>query len=320
MNTYSFENFNYTDGYIYLPKNTIFYRGVDKNVSELIRDIPIYLGPKYIAKLYSGGVKENIKTIATFSSIRLFDLRKIMNILPMIMDNSKNKKMCEMLMIAFGLCSYKDQIDLFGNFCVQMMQNEKIDKKIIPELKKKLHYMDTFNWSTVKNGVAHNPIIPRGIRIGEPNIDNKVMLILKELFKDVCDGYIAPKLFSPYHINNIAHEEIVIFNPKKELYEVLDVADDIEITNINERINQNHIPLIIDNLNLWMSKVKTGGTYKYVDKNSFFDNLSEKDYKKYSAQAKKFVKNLNIKLSSSIDDIKARISYFKSEPDSYKLY
>ena len=316
MYTYNFEKFNYTDNYIYLPKNTLFYRGIDKNTSEVIRDMPIYLGPKKIAELYCGGVKENIKTIASISSLRLLDLRKIMNFLPMVLDNSKDENMCRLLMIAFGLCSYKDQIDLFGNLNLQMMKDGKINIKLIPELQKKLLYMDTFNW----NVATHNPIIPKGVRIGEPYIDSLVMLILKELFKDVCDGYIAPKLFSPYHINNTAHEEIVIFNPKQELY-VSDGFESVEIIDINERIKQDNVPLVIDNLNIWMQpKIQKGGNIKYIDKNIFFDNLSENEYQKYSVKAKKFVKNLNIKLTSSIDNVKARISLYKNDPDSYELY
>lgn len=42
-------------------------------------------------------------------------------------------------------------------------------------------------------------------------------MILREIFGGICDGCIAPRMFSPFHPNNVMHEEIVIFDPKKSL-------------------------------------------------------------------------------------------------------
>jgi len=368
MFTFNFENFDYTDDFITLPKETILFRGaskdaltgaskdaltgvsknaltgaskdaltgvsknaltgaskdaltgvsknaltgVNKEMEDILRDRPIFLGPKYIAEFYSDNKKENVKVLRTISSIRLLDLRKIMNIISMVLDYSKDKDKCALFMIVYGLCSYKDQIQMFGNYNKSMIDMGRVKPDVIQILRDKMNYLINFKWDNFNN----NPVIPRGIRIGEASLDGQVTIILKEMFQDICDGYIAPRLFSPYHINNIAHEEIVIFNPKKELYVVSEEIKNINIKSINDRIKENCISIKIDNLNMWMKKntlnnALTGGNKEYIDKNNYLDELSNKDFKKQTTEAKKFVNNLKVKISTSILNVKAHTSFYK---------
>lgn len=308
MNTYSFDTFDYTDNYISIPQGTLFYRGItnipNKNIPyEIIRDVPIYLGSEIIAKEYG-----KIYKIASRSSMRLLDLRKIINIMPMILDNSNDYETCRLIMIAFGLVPYMFQIRLFQDFNNQMISQGRIkDNAAKNTINEKIKYMSNFKFDNIQ----HNPVLTRGVRIGEQYIDGKVMLILKELFKDVCDGYIAPKMLSPYHINDIAHEEIVIFDPiKNQLYVVNDDID-ITISSIDERISLNNSPLVLKthNIKIWIPKLNGGNIKeKYVDKNKFYNkkNITKKSIK----EATKFVNNLNIDLKSTVRDIKATCSYY----------
>jgi hypothetical protein len=71
MNTYTFREFDYTDKYIYILKNTIFYRGVPDNINktDIIRDKPIYLAPENIAKMYG-----KVYKIGCIETLRLLDI------------------------------------------------------------------------------------------------------------------------------------------------------------------------------------------------------------------------------------------------------
>jgi len=54
-----------------------------------------------------------------------------------------------------------------------------------------------------------------GVRIAETTNDTFTMGFLQELFKGVFDGFISPRLYSPFHTekHNSMSPEIIIFNP-----------------------------------------------------------------------------------------------------------
>jgi hypothetical protein len=170
--------------------------------------------------------------------------------------------------------------------------------------------------------------MPMGIRIGEIKTDGFVMLILKELFKDICDGYIAPKLISPFHPGDSAHEEIVIFNPSSLV--VLDNDDDTQINkyHINEYKNEKDTTVSIKYKNFINMKInidKSGGSSVLEDKNTFYtDKKYKKMVKEATIRAKKFVKNIkkNIDIKSHIADIHPHIQIYETEniyfPESLK--
>ena len=300
MNTYTFENFDYTDGYIILLPNTIFYRGIPNNIKldNIIQDTPIYLGPENIAKMYG----EQVYKLISIDSIRLIDIRKMKSIISIILDTIKtfNNELnvdTMRLMIAFGITIYPHQIKLLEQY------NNMMNIRLRPEYQKIMHdkieHMKKYNFQDV----PHNPVMPNGVRIGETITDGYVMLILKELFKDICDGYIAPKLVSPYHPGNIAHEEIVLFNPKTKISMFNDNNTTISkepitkiIDNTNTIININY-----KTINLQIRLVKGGNIFAYEDKNTFFYN--KKLVKDGIKRAKRFIKSINIDLKSNIEHI-----------------
>jgi hypothetical protein len=319
--TYIFDKFDYTDGYIYLLPNTILFRVVPKNITSenVIQDKPIYTGPQNIAKLYG----ENIYKLLTIDSMRLLDIRKITSILSIILNSITPDKINPIeynemyidvmrIMIAFGLTIYPHQLQLFESYNNIM----KINPEAEITLNQKINYMKDYKF----NGVPHNPVIPMGVRIGEITTDGYVMSILKELFKDICDGYIAPKLVSPFHPGDSAHEEIVIFDPKYKIAVLKAEDKDITINEyqIKDKINnnKNYTVLSVEYKNYISTKINmnlSGGGY-LEDKNAFY---TDKKYKKLAKEAakraKKFVKiiNKNIDIKSHIFDAHPHLKFFE---------
>jgi hypothetical protein len=115
-------------------------------------------------------------------------------------------------------------------------------------------------------------------------------ILLKELFSDYCDGYIAPQLFSPIQNNFFMHEEVVIFDAPK----CLDVIDEPN----KEDIMFNHISFLIaqhyksftfkyhtNNYLKFKSNMVGGHMFQIEDRNMYCKNI-----KKFVKFARKFVK------------------------------
>lgn len=291
MKTYNFTDYEYTDNFIQLLPNTILYRGItsDKTLSEkeIIRDRPMYLGTKVIAEKYG-----KIYCLNTKTSIQLLDLRKIMHLLSFIMDYTDDYTGNMFLMIAYGLVPYNIQLQLFEKLNNKMLSIGRITQSLLDELNKIINRMKTFNFDNVPN----NPVLTRGVRIGEPFIDMQCLLIIKELFKHVCDGYIVPALISPYHNGNIAHEEIVIFDP----VEYLELADpkylDLPLTPIQDLLYISCIPVIL-RPNLQILLPKSGG---HKDKTKDKNKINSKMYKASVEFAKNYVSSLKVDITSKI--------------------
>jgi hypothetical protein len=106
------------------------------------------------------------------------------------------------------------------------------------------------------------------------------------LLKDICDGYIAPALVSPFHIGDIAHEEIVIFDPILKLH-VIDTLEEPNLKNITEIIYTNNPIISINNKHIIDLRLIIGGANKPADKNSFFDKKNKKEIDKAIIDANK---------------------------------
>jgi hypothetical protein len=307
--TFDMSNFDYTDDFIILQPETVFYRGIKnckKNKlkeSEIIRDKPMYLGSKEIAKMYG-----DVYCLCTSTSLRLLDLRKIMTILTYVLDYTDDYYGNLLLTIAYGLVPYNLQLQMFKKFNDDMISQGKVPTKNINDLNEVMEHMKNFKFENIPT----NPLIKRGVRIGEPYIDMQCLLILKHMFKDICDGYIAPILDSPYHINNKAHEEIVLFNPKDCLFIINDI--DIEIQPISDRIHTRDQSVIITpKLKIFIPKTAessplASGNANYVDKNKIFDK--KKLYKKTNLYAQKYVNSLKVLVSSPRRNIKIRMPFY----------
>ena len=220
MRSFSFATFNYVDSDVHIGNNTVFYRGIDKLVPNVIRPgVPMFLGPVEIAKDYG-----NVYMIRTTKPIKLLDFRRLKNLMRLVITSRKNMtsvamyskflECVEMITIAFGLCSYQGQIKLIEKYTNNI--KDHVDKEQFDFVSTRIANMKNTNPTHMLN-----PIEPEGVRIAETQIDRKVMYIIKELFGDLYDGYIAPKMYSPFHVGNASHEEVLIFDPIKSGLSVL---------------------------------------------------------------------------------------------------
>lgn len=293
MQTLDFGKFDYTDSDIEIPENTIFYRGVPKNIPEqnLIRDLPMYLGSEPIAKAYG----EQVIQIKTTRKLRLIDFRKMKNIVrlmlssrPKVISMSKKAQECIFfLTIAFGYCSYEKQIDLLDQFLKHNMKH--IPTKELAEVQSNLAKMKEV--TPLLSQSQLNPFEPEGVRIAETYIDGNVMLILKAFFKDMYHGYIAPQMFSPFHTNNGTHEEVVIFDPIKAGLAIMKpIQNNKYINNIKSITLQKHLSNTHKHLHIeyndFSRNIFRGGNtskpkpitniLKTQDRNAFFEDETYK--------------------------------------------
>lgn len=275
MTTYDFKNFSYCDVDIIIPEDTYFCRGIDVITTEIIRDMPIYIGPEYIAKEYG-----KVYYLKTKSTLKLIDIRKLMHLMKLIIasrktNNATIKNSISYITMAFGLCSYDKQIKLLEEFSeyIKTYSNSKESLDYFNYCVKNMKEIDPSN--------KLNPIEPEGVRVAETYIDGFVITILKELFNGIYDGFIAPKLISTFHKDNQTHEEIVIFDPKNKL-EVSPIDIKLEIKPIDDIIKKYYKKYELKSNELRMFIIKHGGFKEiFFDKNKFFDDkkLCEKAQK-----------------------------------------
>jgi hypothetical protein len=285
MTTYLYANFDYIDTFLDIPANTVFYRGVPEGV-EIIRNYPMYLAPEHIAKMYG-------KCIALYNnkSLKLVDIRKLINILPMIINSQEYDVSTDInilnsiqyLMMGLGITTYENQIRMFANMTTRTLENPSFDQSLREQVLAKLKKM--FDYRPKSNPLE----APRGVRIGETTINGKIILIMKELFKNYCDGYIAPQLPSPYHDEGFVHEEIVLFNPKNFIEIYNGNVSDKPITDI---LPNNKINLKFDKIS---KTIYTGGAYP-IDPNLYFMKSNSKEIKQSIKEAKVFSKFLTSNL------------------------
>ena len=302
MKTLSFASFDYVDADISIGCNKIFYRGIDKDIrpDQVIRpDIPIFLGPKNIAKDYG-----NVYKIKTTTPLKLLDFRRLKNLMRLVVTtrktsssvhvHSKVMECVELITIAFGLCSYKFQIDLFEKY-VNKISDYIQDEKQLAFVRERIVYM-----KGVDPRHMLNPFEPEGVRIAETSIDRKVMFILKELFGDLYDGYIAPKMYSPFHVGNASHEEILIFDPiNSGLVVFTDNTVPISKESISTKLCKYNV-IVLEDAHFKRQMFTGGGKCaKEQERNGMFDDkVLVKEAKKL---AHFFVSKLNVSKSIRMD-------------------
>jgi hypothetical protein len=253
----------------------------------MVQNKPMYVGPEYIASSYG-----TVYKLITTQPLKLLDIRKLKNIVRLIItsrksNDSKILQCIRYLTIAFGLCSYSVQIKLLEEY-IKDVKNLVEDKEQLASVIDKINIM---KYTDTRNIL--NPLDPEGVRVAETYIDGHVMILLRDLFDDIYDGFIAPKMFSPFHLSDKSHEEIVIFNPIKSGIKLLKKKyknSQIEKIHISTLLHKSYI--IKDTNNFFNRKVYIGGLLKENDRNDFF--LNKTYIKNAEKLSKYFCKNVNI--------------------------
>jgi hypothetical protein len=202
-NTYTFDSFPYLDKLLTIPPYTVFYRGVPNgknipNLDVLRSSTPIYIASKDIANRYSM-VPENdlLFKISNIHELKLIDMRKIISMMPMILNNIEynnnktNISIFNNLKIVLGFTSIDEQIALL----------QKDDFKY--RIKQLIDFSNTPRF------------VNSGVRLPITNFDQNMILIIKEIFSSYCDGIISPQLKTPFETSGFSHEEIILFDTSK---------------------------------------------------------------------------------------------------------
>jgi hypothetical protein len=234
----NFESFEPVYSAIELPANVVFCRGYSTAYAA-ISNRPAYFTYDYqVACAY--GKDDGCKTGAfvTQKSLKLLDLRYICNVLQHIFENRKSNKAEVLdaiytLTMSFGLCTLRRQIELVKIRLGDTQQDA------VESMSRHLE--------TQSNSFKSNPVEMRGVRVGATKNDAYSVELLRELFTHV-DGYIAPALESPFHIEKSTSTlpaEIVIFNPLESQIKLLDdvsvLANNVVSMRIEDVINGMHV-------------------------------------------------------------------------------
>ena len=274
MITHVFSDFPYIDKPILIPIHAVFYRGIAKgknikNLEVLRENMPIYLVSSLVAKYYSTNDNDIFIKIKTKRDLRLIDIRKVISLLPMILNtlpvNDLNTQLIKTLKLSLGITNINEQIDIIKTTDIPQ---DRIDRMI--------DFSKNNRWFNL------------GVRIPITTFDATIVLILKQIFSSYYDGIIAPQLITPFEINGKSHKEVIIFNANK-----LDIIND-DLVNIEEK----HILNILDGtkinlLNMPMYIGGSGNMSYFIDKNKQL--YDKKWYNKTSKLVEKAFGNISIK-------------------------
>lgn len=190
--------------FIEIPPNTVFWRGYD-TLYPAITDRPAYFGNKETAEAYAETSDDHaLGFFATSKPLKLIDIRFLKVLLTDLFRGHSNNIVTKTT-IAFGLCSLFHQINLMKTMYIDAIKSSKEPGYA--------NMLKSYKEADAKNPEVEQP----GVRVAETFNDGWVMACLREIFDGVADGFVAPRLFSPYHENaeNYLHPEIIVFNPLK---------------------------------------------------------------------------------------------------------
>jgi hypothetical protein len=240
---------------ITIPENTIIWRGYDVNFPA-ISERYAYYSSYNVALGYAKKNKRKMGCFITTRPLQILDIRFMNVLLSRLIhtnDVNKNIESFAAIMLSFGLCSLENQIKLLKLRYKGVLNLNDANSKIINDGIKKL---EEYN----------NPdsiIEYQGVRIAETSNDGYTMTFLQELFKGYIDGFISPKLFTPFHDekNSIMSPELILFDPMNSNIKQINYPTSTKIININELIGKHHGHIVLENkkLNVKMKFFMIGG-------------------------------------------------------------
>ena len=242
-------------GPMVIPEGTVLYRGfcVDYPV---ISDRPSYYSfTDNIAEGYAKAHRCRLGIFRVKTPIRLYDLRYISKILMdtikcqngteepalaatpsgvalhgIFVQRKNNTQMaidaCKALALSYGTCSYNRQLELVKERYPCSCNKTSCDK--CTRYKSLMDFSKTLKEAEIVTGV--NLVEPQGVRIAETENDIVSGLLLKHLFQTMVNGYVAPRMFSPYHTEKTGYlhnPEVLLFNVAKD-----DLLEEIKPTSV----------------------------------------------------------------------------------------
>lgn len=196
---------------ILVPSNMVFFRGYDKTF-PVISDRVTHFGSQQTATGYARAPNTELGAFTNPRILRLFDYRYMRLLLQQLFSartqaSFQHLEPMARVTMSYGLCALRDQLDLMrklvpnteGLAAVEAFYNTEIDGKGYESMP-----------------LYVNPFTPEGIRVAETNNDALTLVFIKHIFGHIVDGFIAPRLSSPYHVEKGGYvsAEMVLFNPQ----------------------------------------------------------------------------------------------------------
>jgi hypothetical protein len=268
---------------IIIPENTILWRGYDINYPAISHRYTYYSSHD-IAKGYSEINNRRLGSFITTRPLKILDIRFMKTLLSRLIqtnDPNKNIEPFASMMISFGLCSLGHQIKLLKIRFNDILKTNNDYSKIITE---GIHKLNQY--------YNPNDIIEKaGFRIAETTNDGYTMSFLQELFKGVVDGFISPRLRSPFHIEKKGEmsPELIVFDPQNSnIKQINSYPKSIKLLNIRELIGKNHGHIILENMKNSNAKMEF---FMFGGGNSLLDGenrIAKEVYKRAKREGKKF--------------------------------
>lgn len=265
---------------ILIPAGAIVWRGFNP-IYPAISNRPAYYGSKTFAQGYADKYGVNATPFITSRPLNLLDIRYMKVLLSQLFEDNKHNLSDKDIIIAttvsFGLCSLQHQITLFKDRYKPIFASTN---PAYDNLKKGLTQLE----SIVKVSYYEQ----KGYRIAETTNDAIVMGFLKELFSSNYDGYIAPNITTPFHIekaNFLLNSELVLFDPVNSGIKLLrDIPQKLNKATINYFIlHSGHSFASIDSRGMKTSYYKGGSSSISVcdDYNNEYDKGNKNIIKLY---------------------------------------
>ena len=298
----SMESFSPIFATIDFPEDWYFYRGYDPRHPAIGRRPAYYTSQVGIAKSYADQFNTRVGLFKTTKPLRIYDLRFIKHLLMEMLEQRARPTTPQLrasimtATLSYGIGSFQNQIEL-----AKQRYSTQLTKERFQAMERHLKTCKNHRGPTWAN-----PVEAQGIRIAETNNDAEAIIVLKAIFGSCIDGYIAPKLHSPYHTeksDGMMNSEIVIFDPVDAGIEY--VPDDqappnIPQTSVNLLLSQDR-PLHIYSLGEPIGIYNGGGASKHKNEtvhdyhpNEFFDRVSDRWMKCREARAQALAWHLRI--------------------------
>lgn len=227
---------------IIIPKNVLLWRGYDTRYNAISERFSYYSSMN-IALEYAKKSSRELGGFVTTRPLKILDIRFMKQILARIIQLNKSDKYINdfaSTIISFGLCSLSHQIRLikiqFGNYI------NTPDGKLIKEGIKKL----------IEKCTPDTVVEQEGVRIAETTNDGTTMAFLQELFADFFDGFISPRIITPFHVEKKGqlNPEIILFNPLKSAIQQINIyPSNVIIRPISAFITDKHQLVHLDMTN-----------------------------------------------------------------------
>jgi hypothetical protein len=225
-----FKEFPRVWGLIHVPENYVVYRGGTK--PPLLSTDPRFFSDFQTANEYTSmtNQRNGAQTYKTYAcctkELRLMDLRTMRYLLQEYVGynrlwfDDQELRLVEKAMFALGLMSLKDQYEFIKRYA-HPSNGLELWLQRYPTLQD-VYYdieceslgnapIDQFNIDAM---MSH--YVQFGNRISDCSIDDEVVALLKNVFGDTVDGYIAPTFDTVWH-NFRFNPELCLFDPSHSL-------------------------------------------------------------------------------------------------------